>query len=79
MLSAIWAFFGRGMRLPVRCMTRGCLGALGGIRRKDTGRPGMASGKAHLCAMQEYHQEKKGDTTPLVNSTHSGRLAQEKD
>ena len=75
MLSAIWAFFGRGMRLPVRCMAWSCLGALGGIRRKDTGRPGMAGGKAHLGAMQEQHQEKKGDAIPLVNSTHSGRLA----
>ena len=63
------------MRLPVRRMTRGCLGALRYIRRRDTGRPGMACGKAHLRAMQEYHQKKKGDTTPLVNSTHSGRLA----
>ncbi len=67
------------MRLPVRCMTRGCLGALRYIRRRDTGRPGMACSKAYLCAMQEYHQEKKGDAIPLVNSTHSGRLAQEKD
>ena len=79
MLSAIWAFFGRGMRLPVRCMTRGCLGALPGIRRRDIGRPGMAGGKAHLGAVQEYHQEKKGDTILLANSTHSGRLAQKKD
>lgn len=63
------------MRLPVRCMTRGCLSALSYIRRRDTGRPGMAGGKAHLCTMQEYHQKKKGDTIPLVNSTHSGRLA----
>ena len=75
MLSAIWAFFGRGMRLPVRRMTRGCLGTLRCIRRRDTGRPGMAGGKAHLRAMQEYHQEKKGDAIPLANSTHSARLA----
>ena len=79
MLSAIRAFFGRGMRLPARCMTRSCLGALRDIRRRDIGRPGMAGGKAHLRAMQEYHQEEKGDTTPLVNSTHSVRLTQEKD
>ena len=63
------------MRLPVRCMTRSCQSALRCVRRRNAGRPGMAGGKAHLCAMQEYHQEKKGDTTPLVNSIHSGRLA----
>ena len=67
------------MRLPVRCMTRGCLRALSCVRRRDTGCPSMTGGKAHLRAMQEYHQEKKGDTAPLVNSTHSARLAQEKD
>ncbi len=63
------------MRLPVRGMTRSFLSALRCVGRRNAGRPGMAGGKAHLCAMQEYHQEKKGDTTPLVNSAHSGRLA----
>ncbi len=67
------------MRFPGRCMTRGCLGTLGSVRRRDTGRPRMTGGKAHLRAMQEYYQEKKGDTAPLVNSAHGARLAQEKD
>ena len=76
MLSAIRTLLRSGIRLLVRCMTRVCLAALS--RRRDTGRPSMAGRKAHLRAMQEYHQKKKGDTILLVNPAHSVTLAQEK-
>ncbi len=65
------------MRLSVRCMARGGLSALRCIRRRDAGRPSMTGSKAHLRAMQEQCQKKKGDTILLVNSTHSVTLARE--